>query len=264
MTASATSPADLQSEFAAALRSTASDAAPVGFDATAARRFRVYRNNVRMAQREALAANYPAVRRIVGDGLFAMMADRYAMSSLPRERTLNFYGAGFADFVAAFDAVRDLPYLADVARLERAVLEARHAADADPLDPALVAALGAALTFARLVRHPAARLVRSDYPIADMWQANADDTDTPGMTDQVFRFGASGALVTRPHHEVRVRAIDPANLVFITALFAGDTIGDAHAQAVEAEATFDVTPAFRDLLAAGAFRGIAADTSEKS
>ena len=116
----------LQADFAAKLLDPAPDAAPAGFSDAAARRFRVYRNNVRVALVEALAAAYPAVLSLVGTAFFERMALVYASDRPATERTLNLYGGAFADFIAGFAPARELPYLADVARLERAVLEARH------------------------------------------------------------------------------------------------------------------------------------------
>ena len=111
----------------------------------------------------------------------------------------------FPDFIAGFAPARELPYLADVARLERAVLEARHAADAAALDPAALTALGPGLASARLKPHPATRLVRSEYPIADIWRANTGDTPPEG--ELVVEAGAAGALVLRPALAVSVESL---------------------------------------------------------
>ena len=46
------------------------------------------------------------------------------------------YGSDFAGFLAAEEATHGLPYLADVARIERAWVEAYHAPDAVPLEQA--------------------------------------------------------------------------------------------------------------------------------
>ena len=120
---------------------------------------------MRVALVDALGAAYPAVLGLVGSEFFERMALVYASDRPATERTLNLYGGEFADFIVGFAPARELPYLADVARLERAVLEARHAADASALDPTALTALGAGLSAARLKPHPATRLVRSEYPI---------------------------------------------------------------------------------------------------
>jgi hypothetical protein len=249
-------PEALQTDFAAALRAPAGDAAPAAFPAGAARRFRIYRNNARMALIEALAANYPVVRKIVGEPAFGTLAQAYAADRPSRARTLNFYGADFAHFVAGYAPLRDLSYLADVARTERAVLEARHAADAAPLDPAMVAALATA----RLVAHPAARLVWSDYPVADIW--NAHTGDASGNDDLVFTTGAAAALIARPGLTVAVSALDAATAAFADALLRGADLATAHEQAIDVSADFDVMTAFRELLAAGIFHAVADDSAE--
>ena len=84
--------AALQADFAAALRDRSPDAVPDGFSDAAARRFRVYRNNARVALIEALEAAYPAVSRLVGEPFFHRMAGVYAAAEPSRERTLNLYG----------------------------------------------------------------------------------------------------------------------------------------------------------------------------
>ncbi len=249
-----------QAEFAAALRDPSPDAVPDGFSEAAARRFRVYRNNVRVALIEALAAAYPAVSRLVGEPFFHRMAGVYAAEEPSRERTLNLYGESFADFVAGFAPAGELPYLADVARLERAVLEARHAADAPVLDPAAAAALGSGLASARLIPHPATRLVRSEYPVAEIWHANTAEAPTPG--DLVLTAGAAGALVSRPALSVSVQALAPGRCAFAETLLDGGDPAAAHAAAASREEDFDVIPAFRDLLAAGAFAGVANEPGE--
>lgn len=255
-----TSPAALQSDFAAALRDPSPDAVPAGFSGAAARRFRVYRNNVRVALIEALAAAYPVVLRLVGAPFFDRVARVYAADRPARERTLNLYGGGFADFVAGFAPARELPYLADVARLERAVLEARHAADAAALDPTALTALGDGLATARLTPHPATRLVRSAYPVADIWHANGGDAAPAG--DLVLTTGAAGALVLRPGHAVAVAPLTPGRCAFAETLLGGGDLTAAHAAAAALDEGFDVIPAFRDLLVAGAFRGGAPEPSE--
>ena len=252
--------AAMQAEFAAALKDPAPDAAPSGLSGPARRRFRVYRNNVRVALIEALTAAYPAVRRIVDERFFEEMALAYVSGRPSAARTLNFYGADFAGFVAGFPPARDLLYLADVARLERAVLESLHAADSPALDPAALAALGTGVATARLVPHPATRLVRSSWPIARIWQANAGDFAPGG--ELVIAADAGGALVVRPALSIGVEALDPAGCAFAGTLLAGGDPMTAEAEAAELDGDFDVVPAFRKLLAAGAFAGLAGETGE--
>jgi hypothetical protein len=61
------------------------------------------------------------------------MARVYLVENPPRSPVIFEYGGSFADFLERFEPLAGYPYLPDVARLERAWLDAFHAADADPL-----------------------------------------------------------------------------------------------------------------------------------
>ncbi len=100
------------------------------------KRFAVYRNNVVVGLTETLKDAFPAVRRIVGPEFFQAMARAYVVLEPPRSPILLDYGAGFPDFIGPFEPAAVLPYLADVARIERAWAEAYHAPEAPPIDPA--------------------------------------------------------------------------------------------------------------------------------
>lgn len=92
-----------RAHFAAALVDRSSDAHPPDLDARAARRFRVYRNNVHGALIGALGDAYPVVRRLVGEDFFAAMAREFFLSETVRRPSLALYGAGFADFIDRFE-----------------------------------------------------------------------------------------------------------------------------------------------------------------
>jgi hypothetical protein len=134
--------ADRQRAFAAALLD-ASQPIPAGVvDPTGKpcpRRFGVYRNNVLSGLIEALQESFPAVRRLVGEECFRAMARLYAILSPPRSAVMLQYGADFPAFIAGFEPTAALPYLPEVARIERAWLEAYHAMEAVQLDPATLA-----------------------------------------------------------------------------------------------------------------------------
>ena len=91
--------------------------------AVPARRFAVYRNNVVVGLTKALKHRFPAVERIVGEEFFAAMARVFVLERPPRSPLLATYGDEFAPFIRAFEPARELPYLADVARLEAALAD---------------------------------------------------------------------------------------------------------------------------------------------
>lgn len=238
--------------FAQALRDPASPAPPQtrGREGRPdARRFAVYRNNVAVGLIGAIEARYPVTRRLVGDDFFRAMARAFAAAEKPRSPVLIHYGAGFPDFVSQFEPAREIAYLADVARLENAWVEAYHAADAPPLalaalgeiDPADVPAL-------RFAPHPAARLLRSAHPAASIWAAHQG----PGEPRPPAEWRAEDALIARPQADVSVRVLPAGGWDFAAALLAGAALGEA-AEACAGE-SFDPGAHLVGLLEAGAFQ----------
>src|SRR5262244_1931597 len=107
----------------------------------AVRRYNVYRNNVMVSLIDALAAVYPAVQRITGVDFFRAMARSHIRATPPGSPLLFEYGRDFPAFIERYEYASSMPWLADAARIERAWLDAYHAADAEPLPSAALAAV---------------------------------------------------------------------------------------------------------------------------
>ena len=189
------------------------------------RRFSVYRNNVAVSLIASLAARYPVTRRLVGEDFFRAMARAYAAKVKPETPVLIHYGRSFPAFIAASELARDVPYLADVACLENAWVEAYHAAEAEPLALAGLGGFDAErLAQARAIFHPAARLLISDHPIPSIWAAHQGVAEPAPIAE----WRGEAALVTRPAGEVLVRILPQGGYAFASALFRGASIGEAH------------------------------------
>jgi hypothetical protein len=239
-------------DMAEAVLSADRSAAPAWLDAEGAYRFRVYRNNLRHGLAGTLAEAFPVVRRLVGAEFFEAAAGVFIERHPPKDRMLSAFGGDFADFLDAFEPARSVPYLGDIARLERARIEALHAADADPLDPSALATLGEGIVIARFEPHPAVRLLNSQHPVLSIWQANA--RRNANATSIEAR--PEAVLITRPGLELHVAKLSAGEAAFAAGLLQGDTAEDAHGAAAVQAPDFDPMTAFRTLLTAGAFRGL--------
>lgn len=218
------------------------------------KRFNVYRNNVTVSLTGALAEIYPAVHRLVGDDFFRAMARTYVRSDQPKSPLLFRYGDDFADFLEGFEPAGKLVYLPDVARLERAWLDAFHAADAPPLDPAALAEIAQEdLTDQRFIAHPATRIVRSRYAAVSIFSANRSGADLSGIDPAI----AEDGLVTRRDFDVEVRTLPEGGAAFLQALIDGKSLGEAAESAVAVAQDFDLAAAIGAMLEAGAFTAIA-------
>jgi hypothetical protein len=218
------------------------------------KRFAVYRNNVVAGLVNALRAKFPATGRIVGEDFFTAMARVFVMTHPPRSKILHTYGDDFGDFIAAFEPAAELPYLADVARLEAARTRAYHAADAQPLAPAAFANIEPQSAGAlRLTLHPSLQMVRSRHPVVTIWAMNAGETDI-GPVDEG---AAEDALVLRPALDVTVRALPPGGAAFLLSLSNGDTMVEAAENAAAEDARFDLTVNLARLIGSGAITALA-------
>lgn len=219
----------------------------------AKRRYDVYRNNVTVSLIEALAAIYPAVQRITGIEFFRAMARFHVRSNPPASPLLFEYGREFPAFIERYEHAQSLPWLVDVARIERVWLDAYHAADAAPLSPIALAAV-APDRLAEIVftAHPATGMVRSQFSAVTIFAANRD-TGPAGRIDAAT---PQDALITRPDSDVVVRRLPPGGAVFLGALMAGQSLGEAAASALEDSPAFDIAANIAGLIEAGAFTSV--------
>ncbi|MGB6177435.1 MAG: DNA-binding domain-containing protein [Methylocella sp.] len=200
-------------------------------------RFAVYRNNVMVGLVSALEARFPATRKIAGEDFFKGAARLFAAMQPPRSPLMMFYGDAFPAFLAEFEPARDVPYLADVARLEAARTRAYHAADANPLPPAALSGVAVdTLAGSRFALHPSVEIVASSFPIVTIWAMNSGEIALAPITD----WRGEDALVSRPGFDVEVRRLPPGAKTFLQNLAAGNPLGEAAAAALAANASFDL------------------------
>lgn len=231
--------------------------APLTTGGSRDRRFGVYRNNVKASLAATLTAKFPVIGRLVGEEFFEATALVFIERHPPRSPVLAEYGADLAPFLEGFEPAADLPYLADVARLEWARHRAFHAADVPAVAIDRLALLAADdLHTVRLTLHPAAAVIASPWPIVSIWTTNTFDAE-------VRRIGpdhsGEAALITRPAHEVLVSALPPGAELVIAALGDGRTLGDAIGDAPD---DFDLPHMLAVLFNAGAVAGLPEGTPE--
>lgn len=213
----------------------------------AGRRFNVYRNNVAVSLTEALRQAFPVIRKLVGDEFFTAMAREHARQYPPRSPLLMFYGEDMPHFLASFPPVAHLGYLPDIARLELALRQSYHAADAKPLATEALQTLPPEdFLAARPGLAPALRLICSDWPILSIWRANTEGTSPP--TARV----AEDVLILRPEFDPAPHLLPEGGAAFIAALLRKEPV----AAALEAAPGLDLTATLTLLIAGGAIAGL--------
>ena len=215
--------------------------------------FAVYRNTVMAGCIEALEANYPTVRGLVGDARFREIARAFVRAEPPSDGVIAGYGAGLAAWLDAQPEDAGSTLVGSVATLDRAWTEAHLAADAPLLEPgALIAFAAERFASSRLVPHPAARWLALAAPQAfAAWRGRREG----GIHDDVERRD-EGALLTRPDGAVVWTSIDRAAVAFLDACAEGNVVADALEAAAAAEPGSDVARWLPALMHARAFTRI--------
>jgi len=209
----------------------------------AGRRFDVYRNNVAVSLSEALDTGFPVIAKLLGQENMTGLAGMYLRAHPPSSPLMAQYGAEFPVFLASLPQLSHLGYLADVARLELALRRSYHAADAEPIRPDDLAATDPeTLMQATIELAPAVEVVRSDWPVFDIWRFNTqDNTPKPAAARQDI-------IVTRPEFDPAPHLMPPGGAALTLALKDGATVETAIAAASSEYEHFDLSSSLTILL----------------
>jgi hypothetical protein len=174
---------------------------------------------------EALHDNYPVVEQLVGAEMFEAVAVDFAEACPPRSPVLARYGREFADWLATQPWIADLPYLPDVARVERLRVESLLAADCEPIQEL---PRKAELISSRLRLHPATRFAWLSTPGMSIWLAHQQPINVAIEPD----WKAEGALFARPAaFTMHAPRIGRAAHRLLCGIRLGETLGAALAAA---------------------------------
>lgn len=243
---------ELQADMRAALLGVGDEpakAAVLGDGLEPGARIAIYRHHVLSTLTDVLTAAYSVVCRLVDERFFGYAADQYIREHPPAGPCLSEYGAGFADFLAAFPPCRELVYLPDVARLEWALSAADGAEDTVPLDARELARVRPADTpRLRFALDPSLTLLESPWPVDRIWRANQPDADPDATVD--LTSGGVRLEIRRVGDDVVFRSLEPGTFAFRRALAAGDTLGEAAEAALSLDPAFDLAHALAALLEA--------------
>ena len=213
--------------------------------------FAIYRNTIIKGCIDALQANYPTVERLVGTEWFRAAAAIYVRATRPTNVSLMEYGETFADFLVQFEPAKELPYLADVARLDRLWVKSHTAIDEESIDPsALGKFLPEELGQAVLRTLASAHWIWFDaQPIYTIWSVNRQGET---LADNIEWIG-QGVLLLRDDGAVTWRSLEQGACAFLDACAIGMPLEQAANAAIKAQPSLDIARMLSDLLTAGVF-----------
>ena len=215
----------------------------------ARRRLATYRRGVFGNLCNALMASYPVVSRIVGPAFFRAAAHHYILAIPSRSGDLNDYGEDFAAFIGDYPPARDLPYLADVARLEWMLQATLHAADSEPADLSVLVSMPAERYGDLLFElDPASARLDSVWPLHDIWRVNQEAYAGAMQVD--FSRG-SQVLLRREQGVVRLESLNAGEAAFLDALAGRMPLALAAATALQQDPSLEFGARLQEWIGTG-------------
>lgn len=196
-----------------------------------------YRRNGLAHATAALQIQYPTVLAMLGEEAFAAVCARYWRRCPPIVGDLAQVGEEFPEGLAAEPELVPWPWLADSARLDRALWQVIWAAPANPQPADLSRLATIDPVFLRLRLAEGTRLVSSRWPIVTLWNLHrAPVPDIPALQAALQQPGETG-WVWREGMQAQCTCVAAAEAQWLQALQDSSTLAAALVAAPE---EFDV------------------------
>lgn len=225
------------------------------------RGLQAYQANGHGLAERSLGAAFPVIRQLVGGSSFNALARDFWHHHPPERGDLACWGDTLPAFLAHNTQLAEVPYLADVARVEWALHRAAFAADAQP-DPASFARLTTedpdtlALTLS-----PGAGTIGSVFPVASLVLAHLQAEPSLCEANARLRAGTGEiALIWRQGMKPRLAHCTPVAAALIGELQSGRHLAGALDTALLSPAahtsTFDFSAWLTDAVTQGLVTGV--------
>lgn len=185
-------------------------------------RVEIYANMYFYRLLDVLKEDFPATLAVLGDTRFHNLVTGYLIEYPPEHFSIAYAGSHLADFLRDHPLREEFPFVADLARLERALIDVFHAPDAATLDAESMRAIPPADWPAlKLALHPAHEIVELQWDVGAMLTAieNAEVAPMPARGDITM-------LVWRNRNRVYYRALEAAERDQLIAISNGITFAD--------------------------------------
>jgi hypothetical protein len=185
-----------------------------------------YRTNAAALAERALLAAYPVVAALISADSFAPMARQFWFQHPPECGDLACWGEALPGFLAGEPQLADVPYLADVARVEWALHRSAGAPDAPPFAPdSFILLTGHAPDRITLRLPPGMVVLHSGWPVVSL--VNAHLQQEPAFDTVAGRVQACAgetALVWRQGLRPCLATCSQAEAALVETLLAGQSL----------------------------------------
>lgn len=165
----------------------------------------IYRNAYTSRLREALESDHPVLGNYLGDDLWVQLCEGFIAAHPSAVRSLRYFGASLPSYLRTVEAFSANPELAEIAELERLLLDCFDAGDAERAAwPDLLAMPEARWPSLRLRFHPSLRQHRVQWNSVEIWRAlKNEETPAPAAATS-----GQWLLWRDPEQITRFRSLD--------------------------------------------------------
>ena len=196
------------------------DAPPLTVD----QRLGIYSNAYRSRLIEALGDTYPVLHAVLGDEDFAALGEEFVAAQPSVHRSIRWYGAELADFLARSPPYAGQPIFAELALLEWTLAEVFDAADAEPQPRAALSAIDASVWGdLRFEFHPSLRRRQFQWNTVAVWQSMSRDEAPPDPACAEFPVPW---LLWRQNLQNYFRSMSADEAAALDSALRGDTFGE--------------------------------------
>ncbi len=193
----------------------------------------IYREQFWLRHTASLVEDFPGLGGVLGQADWERLVEEYLEAVAPTSFSLRDLGERLPAFVEAAAWLPHRELCHDMARLEWSYIEIFDAPDAPPLDADRLAAIpDDAWEAARMRMNPALRLLRVDYPVADLRRALRADNGPVPLPER----RPQNLVLYRVDGNLFDQALDDAPFALLEALDEGLSLGQAAERVVDASA----------------------------
>jgi len=148
-----------------------------------ATRLGIYSRAYRSRLQEALANNFPALARLLGETDFQTLAAHYVAAHDSPFFSIRYYGDALPRFLATHEPYAAAPVLAELAQWEWAMTSVFDAADTAPLGHEALARIAPGQwAQLRFEWHPSVQRLTLWWNVPQLWQALTDESEPPSAS----------------------------------------------------------------------------------
>ncbi|MDO9160805.1 MAG: DNA-binding domain-containing protein [Methylococcaceae bacterium] len=199
--------------------------------ASSAERFTVYTEAYRLRLIEALSADYPGLKSLLGAEDFDAMGRAYIDASPSDQFSIRWFGRHLPVFLTETMPYAEQPGIAELAFFEWALSEAFDAPDNAVIDYSRLAAVEpSAWPLLKLKLHPSLRRVDLHYNAPQIWQAANQQEPLPAF---IKTTEAQAWIIWRQQLKLLFRSLSVQEAFAIDAFLQGQSFADVCAGLVE-------------------------------